>query len=99
MITCKKLPNLFIIGVPKAGTTSLYNYLMCNEQVYFPPIKELHFFAKDHLNGRVPFCVDSWGDYKELFACAGDSSFIGEASVFYFYYHEYSIKNINQKLV
>jgi hypothetical protein len=42
-----KLPNFFIIGAPKAGTTSLYHYLDQHPQIYMSAIKEPHFFATE----------------------------------------------------
>lgn len=42
-----KLPNFFIIGAPKAGTTSLYHYLDQHPEIYMSPIKEPHFFAAE----------------------------------------------------
>jgi Sulfotransferase family len=43
-----RLPNFFIVGAPKAGTTSLYAYLEQHAQVYMSPIKELHYFAFEY---------------------------------------------------
>ena len=40
-----KLPNFVIAGVPKAGSTSLHQYLRQHPQVYMNPIKEPMFFA------------------------------------------------------
>jgi hypothetical protein len=40
-------PNFFLVGVPKAGTTSLYRYLDQHPSVYMSPIKEPHFFAEE----------------------------------------------------
>jgi hypothetical protein len=40
-----KLPNFFIVGAPKAGTTSLYAYLDQHPQVYMSPLKEPSYFA------------------------------------------------------
>jgi hypothetical protein len=34
-----RLPNFFIVGAPKAGTTSLYHYLDQHPQVYMSAIK------------------------------------------------------------
>jgi hypothetical protein len=46
------VPNFFIAGAPKAGTTSLYLYLAQHPQVYMSPIKEPTFFgATDLLAG------------------------------------------------
>jgi Sulfotransferase family len=42
-----KLPNFFIVGAPKAGTTSLYNYLGQHAQIYMSPIKEPNYFASE----------------------------------------------------
>ena len=40
------MPNFFIVGAQKAGTTSLYHYLNQHPQVYMSPVKEPFFF--DH---------------------------------------------------
>ncbi len=41
------LPNFFVVGAPKAGTTSLYNYLDQHPAIYMSPVKEPAFFAPD----------------------------------------------------
>lgn len=41
------LPDFFIVGTVKAGTTSLYNYLDQHPDVYMSPIKEPHFFSTE----------------------------------------------------
>ena len=40
-----RLPNFFIVGAPKAGTTSLYAYLDQHPEVYMSPLKEPNYFA------------------------------------------------------
>jgi hypothetical protein len=47
MFASPKLPNFFIVGAPKAGTTSLYAYLDQHAQVYMSPLKEPHYFADE----------------------------------------------------
>ena len=42
-----KVPNLFIVGAPKCGTTFLYTYLKKHPDIYFPNFKEPHFFGSD----------------------------------------------------
>jgi Sulfotransferase family len=42
-----RLPNFFIVGAPKAATTSLYHYLDQHPQVYMSVINEPHFFATE----------------------------------------------------
>lgn len=41
------LPNFFLAGAPKAGTTSLYYYLSQHPQIYMSPIKEPCYFASE----------------------------------------------------
>jgi hypothetical protein len=41
------LPNFFIIGAAKAGTTSLFNILNSHSQVFGSPVKETNFFSND----------------------------------------------------
>jgi hypothetical protein len=41
------LPNFFLVGAAKAGTTSLYNYLAQHPQIYMSPVKEPNFFADE----------------------------------------------------
>jgi hypothetical protein len=42
-----RLPNFFIVGAPKAGSTSLYHYLDQHPEVFMSPIKEPNFFAAE----------------------------------------------------
>src|SRR5260370_42101975 len=42
-----RLRSFFIVGAPKAGTTSLYWYIDQHPQVYMSPIKEPNFFATE----------------------------------------------------
>ena len=39
--------NLFIIGQPKTGTTSLYYYLKKHPKIFTPKQKQLYHFAFD----------------------------------------------------
>ena len=41
------MPNFFIAGAAKCGTTSLYHYLKQHPQVYMSPIKEPNHFSTD----------------------------------------------------
>jgi Sulfotransferase family len=38
-------PNFFIVGAPKAGTTSLYHYLDQHPDIYMSPLKEPSYFS------------------------------------------------------
>lgn len=41
------LPQFFITGTVKGGTTALYNYLLEHPDIYMSPVKEPHFFCTD----------------------------------------------------
>jgi hypothetical protein len=41
------IPNFFLAGAPKAGTTSLFHYLDRHPRVYLSPIKEPCYFADE----------------------------------------------------
>lgn len=43
-------PNFFVIGAAKAGTTSLYHYLLQHPDIYLPRIKETNHFAMDDID-------------------------------------------------
>jgi Sulfotransferase family len=40
-----RVPNFFIVGAPKAGTTSLYHYLAQHPEIYMSPLKEPTYFS------------------------------------------------------
>lgn len=44
----RKLPNFFVVGAPKAGTTSLYYYLDQHPEVYMSPIKEPNYLPQKY---------------------------------------------------
>ena len=82
-------PNFFIVGAPKAGTTSLYAYLQPHPDVYMSPVKEPQYFSIDveaHL--RRPFTYPDVTGYLSLFSGAGDEKAVGEASTSYLVSHE-----------
>ena len=89
------LPNFMIIGVAKAGTTSLFRYLDQHPQVFMCPVKGTNFFGyEDALDwkwtdeGDPPllrhFQATTLEEYEALFAGATDEIAIGEASPQYF---------------
>jgi len=42
-----RVPNFFIVGTGKAGTTSLHRYLQQHPQIYMSPVKEPSYFADE----------------------------------------------------
>ena len=87
------LPNFFVIGAPKAGTTALYRALTEHPEIYVPKLKEPHFFSYDptapdwktvrstrrerHMRVTAPL------DYFRLFSEATGYKAVGEASTSY----------------
>lgn len=55
-----RLPNFFIVGAPKAGTTSAYYYLKQHPQVYMSPLKEPHYFADEIRKENFDAEVSRW---------------------------------------
>lgn len=52
MLDVNKLPNFFILGAAKSGTTSLFNILASHPQIYASPKKETGFFNNDERFSR-----------------------------------------------
>ena len=71
-------PNLFVVGAPRAGTTSLWAYLGQNPDVLMARMKEPNFFTKMRPR-RFPGVKDE-REYLELFATGGTARYRGEAS-------------------
>ena len=77
-------PNFFIVGAAKAGTTSLYKYLIGVPGVYMSPIKEPRYFSEINPPEIVAMPpVRDRAEYLRLFQGAKDEAAIGEASVIY----------------
>jgi hypothetical protein len=77
-----RLPDFYIVGAPKCGTTAMYEYLRQHPQIYMPFHKEPLFFGSDltHRYGRM-----SAEDYRNLFTDARPDQRIGEASAWYLF--------------
>jgi len=44
-----KLPNFFIVGAAKSGTTSLYHHLCQHPDVFMSPVKGPNCFSRKNL--------------------------------------------------
>ena len=76
------IPNTFIIGAPKCGTTSLYTYLSAHPGIFFAPIKEPKHWSPDIPNPA--FLNKSLDEYLQLFRAArSQHRIVGEASTSY----------------
>lgn len=86
-----KLPNFFIVGAPKAGTTSLYAYLNRHEEVFMPKsVKEPDYFSHEAILKQDLYYktghITEEKKYLALFDEVEDHKAIGEASVSYLFY-------------
>jgi hypothetical protein len=76
-------PNLFVIGAPRCGTTSLYAALKQHPAVHASVLKEPHHYAADL--PVQPHTVVDREDYLELFRGGESCRYRAEASVWYLY--------------
>jgi len=79
----EKWPNFFIVGAPRAGTTSLYDYLNRTEGIYMSPRKEPHYFTTFGESFLYPPPIRDKKKYLELFSNVKDEKVIGEGSTSY----------------
>jgi hypothetical protein len=82
----QRLPDFFIVGHAKSGTTALYEMLRSHPRIYMPDQKEPWFFATELLSGPprtstgVPQTLE---EYMALFGAAQPGDRVGEASALY----------------
>ena len=86
------VPDFFIVGHAKCGTTALYEMLRRHPEIFMPDLKEPAYFATDLRRrfqppgaGPLP---ETLGDYLALFAGAHEGQRVGEASSLYLWSHE-----------
>lgn len=90
------MPNFFIIGAQKAGTTSLYHYLAQHPQIYMSPVKEPRFFDHEiNSDGEVVEVgrgvsvrhstpkFSNIEEYRTLFRGVRNETSVGEATPLY----------------
>jgi hypothetical protein len=82
-----RVPDFFIVGHPKCGTTALYEMLRRHPQVFMPAVKEPRYFADDLPSRYQPWNAgaepEGYEDYLSLFEPARPDQLVGEASTAY----------------
>lgn len=74
------LPDTFIIGAPKSGTTYLASWLGASPEVYAPPVKEPGFFMEQRQYGRgLGHCAAAY------YSGATDERVVLDATPWYLY--------------
>ncbi|MEO6968565.1 MAG: sulfotransferase [Rhodanobacteraceae bacterium] len=89
-------PNLFLVGAQKCGTTSMYEYLRCHPQIYFPVAREVteenghlymrtkepHHFCPDlHYDDRLR--IEDRNEYLDLYRDGAGARWCGDATPHY----------------
>ena len=86
-----RVPDFFIVGHPKSGTTALYEMLRSHPQIYMPDLKESWFFAPElrarPQPGRSVKRPDTLEEYLALFEAATPAQRAGEATPSYLRSH------------
>ena len=82
-----RVPDFFIVGHHKSGTTALYEMLRRHPQIFMPDLKEPRWFASDLKALTKPPAHSplpkTYQEYLALFAPARDDQIVGEASPSY----------------
>lgn len=93
------LPEFLIIGAQKAGTTSLFNYIMQSKQAWRPLRKEVHHFDEIKLRSLDAYRA-FFPDQRKLLNAG---ALTGEATPFYLFHPDaarrIAASNINPKLI
>ncbi len=77
-----KKPNFFLVGAPRCGTTSFYEYLREHPEVFMSPIKGPNFFGEVP-NPSFPQFHNNIKKYLSLFSKCKNEKIIGEASHYF----------------
>lgn len=83
------MPNLFVIGASKAGSSALHAYLKYHPDIRMSNEKEPCFFVdQDELREAWPImarrpCSYDWNAYLDLYAGGENARYRGEGSVYY----------------
>jgi hypothetical protein len=81
-----RIPDFFVVGHAKSGTSALYAMLKRHPQIFMPDAKEPWFFAEE-LHERTPprpeGTPQTLAQYRAWFAGAAPGQLVGEASPLY----------------
>lgn len=86
----QKIPNFFIVGAAKSGTTALADYLGQHPDVFMPDAKDLHYFGTDLAFKPIFSRTQGWfppdeGKYLSLYSDAHSQKRLCDASGWYLY--------------
>jgi hypothetical protein len=94
-----RVPDFFIVGHAKCGTTALYEMLRRHPEIYMSAVKEPYYFAVDHPHPRrnsrrrrwttldqTGTRAETFDEYLSLFEDATPGQRVGEASTHYLWW-------------
>lgn len=81
------IANLYLVGAPKAGTTSLASWLSQHPEVYWSVPKEPYYWAADYPGQRAHYGFDTLARYERLYDSpkARSARYRGDGSTTYLY--------------
>lgn len=81
------LPDLYLIGAPKAGTTSISQWLSVHPDVFWSTPKEPYYWATDFPRMRQHYGFDTLNAYRRLYSSSkADAAQVrGDGSTTYLY--------------
>ncbi len=99
----RNLPNLFVVGAAKSGTTALYEYFRKHPQVFVPnTVKEANFMAfheglpplrgPGDLNAVAKKSITQLDDYLQIFSDRRSEPVAADVSPAYLYFPESAFK-------
>ena len=77
-----KLPDFFVVGAAKAGTTAICDIIATHPEICFSSVKEPNFFSTFEVTLQE-ISSDKLLEYQELFKCEDSEQLRGEGSVRY----------------
>src|SRR5262245_13247596 len=82
-----RLANLYLVGAPKCGTTTVAGWLAGHRDVSWSVPKEPYYWADDFPGQRAHYGFDNLAAYESLFAspAAQATRYRGDASTTYLY--------------
>ena len=88
--------GIFIVGTPKAGTTSLFHYLNAHPEIKMSSEKEPDYFSDKELYEQGLYYggsrIENLEKYNKLFSGGKEEKIMGEGSVSYLFYPQVPIR-------
>ncbi len=80
-----KLPEFFIVGSPKCGTSAMFAYLSEHPDIFMPAFKEPHYYGSDlkWADEYPSISVRNTEDFHKQFEDAKPEQKVGEGSIWY----------------